>query len=391
MNNPMAVPYWRLSGFYFFYFAALGCYIPYWGLYLKDSGLTSQEIGELSAWLVATKIISPNLGGWLADHTGKGIRIIRLTSFFAALLFCGFVFTHHYFWFAVTTIAFSFFWNAVLPQFEAATLFHLRNNSHRYSQIRLWGSIGFILTVLGTGWLLDKHPIKLLPFAIITLLIFNWWVSLITPDAKKNSSKPIILSIGSILKKPEVIAFFTVNIFIQIAHSPYYVFYSIYLKNHHYSATLTGLLWALGVFAEIILFIYMKNILKYFSLRTILLLSILLSSGRWLIVGWYPDFLSLLIVAQILHAASFGGTHIVAIHLVHLYFGEQHQGKGQALYSSLSFGLGGVIGSLYSGYFWQLLGSKMVFSLAAGICIIAFVITYVWTGRENKKNFAVLG
>ena len=278
----MAVPYWRLSGFYFFYFAALGCYIPYWGLYLKDSGLTSQEIGELSAWLVATKIISPNLGGWLADHTGKSIRIIRLTSFFAALLFCGFVFTHHYFWFAVTTIAFSFFWNAVLPQFEAATLFHLRNNSHRYSQIRLWGSIGFILTVIGTGWLLDKHPIKLLPFAIITLLIFNWWVSLITPDAKKNSSKPIILSIGSILKKPEVIAFFTVNIFIQIAHSPYYVFYSIYLKNHHYSATLTGLLWALGVFAEIILFIYMKNILKYFSLRTILLLSILLSSGRWL-------------------------------------------------------------------------------------------------------------
>ncbi len=78
--------------------------------------------------------------------------------------------------------------------------------------------------------------------------------------------------------------------------------------------------------------------------------------------------------------------HIVAIHLVHLYFGEQHQGKGQALYSSLSFGLGGVIGSLYSGYYWDLLGSKLVFSLAAGICTIACFITLTWIGRENKKN-----
>ena len=259
----------------------------------------------------------------------------------------------------------------------------LRNNSHRYSQIRLWGSIGFILTVLGTGWLIDKQPIKLLPFIIIAFLICNWWVSLITPDEKKISTKPLLLSLGSILKKPEVIAFFTVNILIQIAHSPYYVFYSIYLKTHHYSATMTGLLWALGVLAEIVLFMYMKRILNYFSLRTILLLSLTLSILRWLIIGWYPDYLSLLIIAQLLHAASFGGIHIVAIHLVHLYFGEQHQGKGQALYSSLSFGLGGVIGSLYSGYYWDLLGSQLVFSLAAGICTIACFITLTWISREN--------
>ena len=95
----MSVPYWRLSGFYFFYFAALGCFIPYWGLYLKDSGFTPLEIGELSAWLVATKIISPNLWGWLADYIGKSLSIIRFTSFFAAILFFGFIFTHNYFWF----------------------------------------------------------------------------------------------------------------------------------------------------------------------------------------------------------------------------------------------------------------------------------------------------
>ena len=100
---------------------------------------------------MGTKIIAPNLWGWIGDYTGKNLRIIRVASFFAALLFAGFIFTQHYLGFATITIAFSFFWNAVLPQFEAVTLFHLKNEPHRYSLIRLWGSIGFIGAVLGIG------------------------------------------------------------------------------------------------------------------------------------------------------------------------------------------------------------------------------------------------
>jgi MFS transporter, PPP family, 3-phenylpropionic acid transporter len=387
----MSVPYWRLSGFYFFYFATLGVFLPYWSLYLKESGFNPIEIGELSALLVGTRIIAPNLWGWIADHTGKSLRIIRIASFIAALLFTGFLFAHNYFWFAWTTIAFSLFWNAVLPQFEAVTLFHLKNESHRYSKIRLWGSIGFIATVMGIGRLLDSHPVALLPFVIIALLISNWWISLITPEAKVLSHGSARSGVLQIIKKPEVLAFFMVNTLVQAAHSPYYVFYSIYLKHYHYSTTVTGLLWALGVLAEIVLFVYMRRLLKRFSLRAILLLSLVLATGRWLVIGWCPDYLGLLIFAQLLHAASFGCTHVVAIHLVHLYFGEQHQGKGQALYSSLSFGLGGGIGSLYSGYYWELLGSRFVYSMASLCCSFAFVIAYIWVARENTQNPIALG
>ncbi len=385
MNNTMSVPYWRLSGFYFFYFATLGGFLPYWSLYLKDSGFNPVEIGELSAFLVGTKIIAPNLWGWIADHTGKSLRIIRLAAFFAALLFAGFLFAHNYVWFAWITVAFSFFWNAVLPQFEAVTLFHLKNEAHRYSQIRLWGSVGFIVTVLGVGWLLDKQPVAMLPFVIIALLILNWWVTLITPEAKTVNYESVPLRMLQIIKKPEVLAFFVVNILLQVAHSPYYVFYSIYLKHYQYSATVTGLLWALGVLAEIVLFIYMGRLLKRFSLRAILLFSLTLAIGRWLIIGWCPEQLSLLILAQLLHAATFGGAHVVAIHLVHLYFGDQHQGKGQALYSSLSFGVGGVLGSLYSGYYWESLGPRFVYSVAALCCGLALVIAYIWVGRGKVK------
>lgn len=380
----MSVPYWRLSGFYFFYFATVGAIVPYWNLYLKDNGFNPVEIGQLSALLISTKIVAPNIWGWITDYTGKSLPMIRIASFFAALLFAGFLCVQGYFWVAVITLAFSFFWNAALPQFETATLFHLTNEPHRYSQIRLWGSIGFIAAVLGIGRLLDSQPIALLPVAITGLLAAIWLVALIVPEAPRIPRHELeSISIGQILKKPAVAAFFVVGMLLQMAHAPYYVFYSIYLKHYHYSATLTGGLWALGVVAEIVLFIYMKYLLKHFSLRGILLFSIVLAIGRWVMVAWFVECLGVLIFAQLLHAATFGSTHIAAIHLLHGYFGQQHQGKGQALYGSLCMGMGGMLGSLYSGYYWESLTPEFIYSTCALCCGIALLIAYLWVGREK--------
>jgi MFS transporter, PPP family, 3-phenylpropionic acid transporter len=379
----MPVPYWRLSSFYLCYFAALGSFIPYWSLYLKENGFNPAEIGQLSALLVGTKIIAPNLWGWIADHSRKNLPIIRWTSFFAALLFAGFLAIHNYMEFAWLTIGFSFFWNAPLPLFEAATLAHLQAEPHRYSRIRLWGSVGFILTVVGVGKLLDTQSILLLPVLITSLLGFTWLTALVTPESRTTSHDHSTVKITSIIKKPEVIAFLLVFILIQFAHAPYYVFYSIYLKEHLYSTSTTGLLWSLGVIAEIVLFLLMKGLLKRYSLRGILLASLLFAILRWVLIGGYVDNLGLLLLAQLLHAATFGAAHIAAIHFVHCYFDEQHQGKGQALYHSLSFGLGGMAGSLLSGHYWESLGSHVIYSAAAVSCGIAFIIAYLWVGNQR--------
>ncbi|MCX7068308.1 MAG: MFS transporter [Methylococcales bacterium] len=382
----MTIPYWRLSGFYFFYFATVGSFIPYWSLYLKHIGFNADAIGELSALLIGTKMISPNLWGWIADRTGKSLRIIRFAAFFAGFLFAGFLFFHGYVWFAWITLCFSFFWNAALPQFEAVTLQHVKTEPHRYSRIRLWGSVGFIVAVLGVGQLLDGWGIDYLPMVVIGILVLMWLVSLIIPEAKRSDIHHTD-SIGmlQILKNPEVLAFLLVSLLVQLAHSPYYVFYSIYLKHYHYSASDTGLLWTCGVLAEIVLFIYMKRLLQRFSLRIVLLSSLLLSIIRWWLIANYANNIPLLISAQLLHAASFGGTHVAAMHLIYQYFGEQHQGKGQALYTSLSFGLGGLLGSLYAGYCWESLSPEFVYLIAAFCCTLALLIAYLWVGKKKLQ------
>ena len=371
-----AAPYWRLSGFYLFYFATLGALVPYWGLYLKSLGFHAVQIGQLMAVLMATRIVAPNLWGWIADHTGRRIAIIRLAALLALLTFTGVLFGRGFWWLALVMSVFSFFWNAALPQFEAATLNHLGDHTHRYSRIRLWGSIGFILTVTGVGSLLDRYGAGVLPLILLALFAGIWLSSLSAPQDAARPAPATRESLSAVLRRPGVAALLAASFLMQVGHAPYYTFYTIYLKDHGYTGTVVGQLWALGVIAEIGVFLIMSRLLARFGPRRLLLASLALAGLRWLLIAWFVDSLVVLAFAQTLHAASFGVYHATAIYLVHRFFTGHHQGRGQALYSSLGFGAGNAVGSLYSGYLWAFQGPSVVYSVSALVSAAAFVVVY---------------
>ena len=370
------MPYWRLSGFYLFYFAALGALLPYWGLYLKSIGFDATAIGSLFAIIMGTKIVAPNVWGWIADHTGHRMLIIRLASLFSVFAFAGVFLFHGFWWLALIMSVFSFFWNASLPQFEAATMSHLGEGSHRYSSIRLWGSIGFILSVASLGPVLEHYGTGLLPAVLLVLLTGIWVASLMVPERAAGHLALDHEPLRNILRRPVVAALLVVCFLMQASHGPYYTFYSIYLDEHHYSRTAIGQLWALGVIAEIGVFILMYRLMPRFGIRRLLLASLALTTLRWLLIAWFVEEVSIMILAQILHAASFGIYHAVVISLIHRFFTGRHQGRGQALYSSLSFGAGGAVGSLYSGYTWVSAGPALTYSLAALLSAIAFLVAW---------------
>jgi len=370
------MPYWRLSGFYFFYFASLGALLPYWGLYLKSLGYDITAIGNVMAIIMATKIISPNIWGWIADHTGRRMAIVRIGSLCAALAFAGVFFQDGFVWLAIVMMLFSFFWNAALPQFEATTFNYLGDNAHRYSSIRLWGSIGFIVTVWGLGSVMQGQGIQLLPWILFGLFAAIWINSLLVPEEAAGHLPLDHTPLRKILSQPHVLGLLLVCFLLQAGHGPYYTFYSIYMKSYGYSLSQIGGLWALGVIAEVIVFLWMHRLVPKFGLRNLLLASLLLAVVRWLLIGLFPEHLSVMLLAQCLHAATFGIFHAAAIQLIHTYFKGKHQGKGQALYSSLSFGAGGALGSFYSGYVYDYFGALQMFVIAAAISLLAFFIAW---------------
>jgi PPP family 3-phenylpropionic acid transporter len=337
------------------------------------------------ALLASSKLISPNLWGWYADRSGRSMRLVRISACLTAVSFSLVFWFSSFVGLALITLLFGFFWNAPLPLFEAVTLAHLSRNSHRYSRVRLWGSVGFIVAVLAVGKALDTFTvIDCLPILIVVLFLGMSLASLVVPERSIRTVETDNGSLWAILKQPQVVAFFFACMLIQVAHGPYYVFFSIHLKQNGFDGSQTGQLWALGVLAEIVLFVFLHRLLQRSSLRRILLVSITLGALRWLIIAWYVQDPLLIAFAQLLHAATFGASHVAAIHLVHRYFAGLHHGKGQALYSSLSYGLGGMLGSYFSGALWSDQGPLIVYSAAAGASLLAFFIVWVWVEKEPR-------
>lgn len=368
--------YWRLSGFYFFYFAALGALIPYWGLYLKSLGFGAVEIGELVAIIMATKIVAPNVWGWIADRSGRRMQVVQFACLMAAITFAGVFFSHGYGWLALVMSLFSFFWNAALPQFEATTLNHLGTETQRYSSIRLWGSIGFILAVAGLGVLFEDTGTSLLPRVLLLLFTGIWLASLLVPERAARHRHLHSVSLSQVLTRLPVISLLLVCFLMQASHGPYYTFYSLYLSDNGYSETMIGQLWALGVIAEIGVFLRMHFWLPKYGARHLLITATLLTVARWVMLALFVDELWMMIIAQTLHAASFGVYHAVAIHLIHQLFTGSLQGRGQALYSSISFGAGGALGSFVAGYLWEGAGAQFMYLMAALVAALAAAIVY---------------
>ncbi|MGB5258930.1 MAG: MFS transporter [Gammaproteobacteria bacterium] len=380
--------YWRLSGFYLFYFAALGALVPYWGLYLKTLGFNITEIGQLIAILLATKIVAPNVWGWVADHTGHRMAFVRMASLLAAVTFAGVYLGNSFWWLAGVMTAFSFFWNASLPQFEATTMNHLGSETHRYSGIRLWGSVGFIFSVALLGPLLGAWGTGLLPAIVLFLFILIWVSSITVPESAAGH-----LSLGQqpllqVLRRPLVLSLLLVCFLVQASHGPYYAFYTLYLEDAGYSTAFVGQLWALGVVAEIGVFLLMPILLPRFGARRLLLVAVSLTVLRWLLIAGFVDYPAVLVFAQSLHAASFGLYHAVAIFMIHRLFTGAHQGRGQALYSSISFGAGGAAGSLVSGYLWTGIDPQAMYLMAAAISLVATAVVYFGIRGEALTGFS---
>lgn len=374
--------YVRLSGFYFFYFALLGALVPYWSLYLTSFQFDAQTIGTLMALLHASRIVAPNLWGWMADRSGKRVEIVRFGALMTCVMFMGMFWQDTALGIGLVMLAFSFFWNAVLPQFEVITLEELGEKKDKYSQVRLWGSIGFILTVVGMGALLDFIAITWLPLILFILMVFIWINTLLIPIRISSVGAPTSGRASSsflkLLLRPQVIAFFVICFLVQFGHGAYYTFYSVLMVDVGYSRTEVGLLWAVGVVAEVLVFIYMHWMIKRWGIRNIMLVSLLLCVIRWFLIGAIPESLPLMLFAQTLHAATFGSLHAVGIALVHQYFSQKTHGQGQALFSSFGFGLGGALGAFASGLMWDDYGAFYTFSLSAAASLLAIVLALIW-------------
>ena len=357
--------------FLFAYYGYVGVFSPYASLFFAHQGMSAPQIGVLMSMMQVMRIFGPAAWGWLADATQRRVLVLRITAAGALVACSGLLFGQGFAWYFMVMVAINTFTSAQGPLSEALMLSSMRGDLTHYGKLRLWGSIGFIAAVTVAGELLDRFGILNMPWVALGLLAMVLYASLRMRESAHVPPEKDAPSVTQLMRRPEVIAFFASTFLMIAAHAALYVFYSLYLSNLGYSNTLIGLMWSLGVVAEIIFFYCQAPIFRRLGVRVLMLGCLLAAVLRFLLIGFGAESLALLVLAQVLHAATFGTHHSASVAMLQRWFSGPLQAQGQALYISISYGLGGTLGGLALSAAWDAWGARSVFMLAAAASLAA--------------------
>jgi len=360
----------RLSAYFGAYFLYAGAFVPYFALYLAARGFGAVEIAAVMAMPQLARIAAPTFWGWLADRSGAGRTIVIGSALVLVAGYPALGAAQGAVAVGLVMLLMSLLSAGAMPIVEAITLGSLEGRSERYGPIRMWGSIGFIAGVLGTGVWLDAHAPQSLLGVIVVLAAFALAVSFLLPAARTSiGAGGAEARLGDVLRRTDVIALLAACCCMSAAHGTLYGFFSLHAEALGYSKTAIGVLWTLGVLAEIVVFLAWPQLARRYSLRALLIASFLCAAARFAAIGWGTHVFLLLVAAQLLHAATFGVFHAASVAAVHRLFTGRLQARGQTLYSSLSYGLGGGAGLLIAGWSWQALGPGLSFTLSSAFAL----------------------
>ena len=355
----------RLGAYYFAYFTYAGVLAPYFTLWLVAQGHGAGDIALIMAMPQLARIFAPAAWGWIADRTGWRKGVVVIASLAVFLGFASLTVVRGVAGTAAVMLLLSILSSGSMPVIESATMRATEGRSGRYGLVRLWGSVGFILAVLGAGWWLDRGEPSSILGMVIALSFVVVLVALAVPADGPRRTGGQRGDLRRLLARADVQAFFAACMCNAIAHGALYTFFSLHAESAGYSKTAIGVLWTLGVVAEIGVFLALPALLRRFTLQQILVASFACVAARFLLIAWATDAVALLGVAQLLHAATFGAFHAASIAAVHKLFAGPVEARGQALYSSLTGGAGGAAGTLIAGWAWSTLGPEACFTVAA--------------------------
>ncbi|EOV9628573.1 3-phenylpropionate MFS transporter [Cronobacter dublinensis] len=350
---------------YFTYFFSYGIFLPFWSVWLAGVGVAPETIGLLlGSGLVARFLGSLLLAPRVKDPS-RLVFALRLLATLTLVFALGFWFGHQTAWLFVILVGFNLFFSPLVPLTDALAATWQRQITMDYGRVRLWGSLAFVIGSALTGKLVSSYDYRailaLLSLGVASMLIGMMLKPSVMPqgEARHNEAAgwPVWRKLVS-----ENWRFLACVSLLQGAHAAYYGFSAIYWQGQGYSASVVGYLWSLGVVAEIVIFALSKKLFSRFGARDLLLLSGVLGSIRWGLMGW-TTALPWLIVAQILHCGSFSICHLAAMRYIAAREGSEVI-RLQSVYSAVAMGGGIAVMTVFAGFLYQHLAGGVFWVMA---------------------------
>lgn len=359
--------------FYAAYFAAMGLILPFFPVYLRHLGLDLVAVGLMTGLLASAKVIAPPLLGHWLDRSERDSRRFLIVASLAASLFAllfGSVAAHVWL-LAVMVFLFGVLWAAVLPMTDGLSVSVAEENFTDYGRLRVWGSVGFVLASLAGGIWLSGADMAHFPWWLAGLMLVTAVAASGFPSMRRHLSR----GDGGEKGLPRSLLFLLAAGFImQLSHGAYYGFFSLYLIDHGYVGWQVGAFWVLGVVAEIVLMWQWSRPLQQAAPATVMGICFLLAALRWGGIG-FSSALWLLILLQLLHAATFAAFHISAVTWVKRLAPAHRHTAAQGWYSAMGFGLGNTVGIMACGLLVDRFGYALAFYACALVALAGVAVS----------------
>lgn len=374
----------RLGLFYAALFAVIGINVPFWPVWLASRGLDPSEIGIVVSAGLAMKVIANPLIGHVADRSGHRRSLMIALGFGAVVAYGSFWFAHSFLALVLVAMLYFILWSPLIPLGENMTMMMDKDRDLDYGRVRLWGSLGFIAASIGAGLVLTGRDPDLI-YMMVTGAIALTAISCITlPTSTPDRAETHRWTVGQVLGNRFFVAFLICASLILASHSAYFAFATLHWKALGHSELVIGLLWGIGVIAEIILFIYARRLLSRMGALGMLLTGAAAGVVRWAMMPLDMPLAGLFFL-QVLHAFTFGSAHLGAMYFISDHIEQKFSATAQGLYSSAVMGIALSLATLLSGYLYERYGA-LVFLAMAVMCLAGFVLCLLMIRDRRTKE-----
>lgn len=388
----------QVATFYAALFVVYGLNLPYLPVWLDHRGLSAAEVAVVVAAPFFLRVLVSPLIAAKADRDRahrETILVLGAAALAAALILSQMTSLPAIF---IAALGFMIAVISIMPLIETIAVAGVRAGGHDYGRMRLWGSLTFIAASFGGGWAIGIWGGGVVIWLIAAgtaavvaaaLMLPTQKLTRARPErngdgaARKSRRAPDLGAARSLMAKPIFVGFLIAGGCLQAAHATLYTFGSLAWAGQGITPLMIGVLWAIGVAAEILLFAFSGAVVRRVGIMPLLIAGGAAAVVRWCAMAAEPG-VAVLVVLQILHGLTYGGAHLAAIHFLGAAVPDDQAGTGQALYGSVAAGLAMGLATLASGPLYAAIGDASYLAMAAiaGVGMVAALwVSRRWDGK----------
>jgi MFS transporter, PPP family, 3-phenylpropionic acid transporter len=385
----------RLRALYFWAFCCQSAWLPIFADYVTGKGFTGFKLGLLLSITPAMMFLVQPIYGFVADKAGYK-KTLLIASLCAAASFLGYVLQGGFYYMAAVTVLMSLFFNTIQPVLDSMALqLSNKNPKFSYGSLRIAGAAGWSFMGIVTGFLIDNLSTQVIFIISAVAMGITFLFALGLPSFKnetitEKSTVPASKQIGGLLANPQMLKILVAVIFISVAGTTIWNFYSLYMKENGASAKIVGFGIAFQGLCELPLFYFSARIIRYFGLKKTLLLTLLATALRMWLYSMVKDPQWALCI-EMLHGISWSLFWVVCVEFVNRLVKDEWKATGQSMLYAAYFGVGAIAGNFWTSY---LTSTKMkiadIFLLNAGIILVTGAIIWLLVKEQKEELSAAI-